>query len=398
MKIMTAMYSLKRGGAYDRFMMMVHALLERQAEVHCLSLTPIPVHHELYHNHLVRVPFKSGTGLMAKAMILIFFPFHSFWIAWREQIDLFVSFSSLYAFIQGIPKCLVRRKMVTFIRGDSSSGLEAQGAPRLLLWANHQVEFLGLLFSDRIITVNRDFRERVLKIMRKQHRREVSVLYNNIPPLSPSIPGEPMEIRQRYGIPEYSKLIVTAGVLHRGKNIETLLNSLVRIDHENLFLFVIGEGRTPADAQYERSLRGMTENLGLSQHVMFTGWLAKEVAWAIFRAADLFVLPSKSEGMPNVLLEALGCNLACFGSDIPGIREILLYRPLLFDPDNESLLAKQIEQFLCDEVFSEEIRRLCQSRKEGFSFDWEERLFQTVTENVGVSLSRWKNSGVERND
>jgi len=384
MKIMTAMYSLKRGGAYDRFMMMVHAFLERKAEVHCLSLTPIPVHHELYHNHLVRMPFQWGTGLMTKAMILIFFPLHSFWIAWREQIDLFVSFSSLYAFIQGIPKCLVSRKMVTFVRGDSSSGLEAQGVSHLILWANHQIEFLGLLFSDRIITVNHDFRERILKVMGKRHRGKVSVLYNNIPSLSPSVPGETVQIRQRYGIPDDSKLIVTAGVLHRGKNIERLLHSLIRIDHENLFLFIIGEGRTTADAQYERFLRGMTEDLGLVQHVMFTGWLEKEVAWGIFRSADLFVLPSKSEGMPNVLLEALGCNLACFGSDIPGVREILSHRALLFDPDDESLLAKQIEQFLCSEVFSEEIKRLCQGRKENFSFDWEERVFQTITENVGV--------------
>jgi glycosyltransferase involved in cell wall biosynthesis len=384
MKIMTAMYSLKRGGAYDRFMMMLHAFLERQAEVHCLSLTPISVQHELYHNHLVRVPFQRGTGLMTKAMILIFFPLYSFWIAWRERVDLFVSFSSLYAFIQGIPKWLVSRKMVTFVRGDSSTGLEAQGASRLLLWANHRIEFLGLLFSDHIITVNQNFREKVLKILGKRRRSEVSVLYNNIPPLSPSIPGETLQIRQRFGIPDDSKLIVTAGVLHQGKNIERLLHSLVRVDHENLFLFVIGEGRTKADAQYERSLRGMAEDLGLVQNVRFTGWLEKDVAWAIFRAADLFVLPSKSEGMPNALLEALGCDLACFGSDIPGIREILLHRALLFDPDDESLLAGQIEEFLCNEVFSEEIRRLCQSRKEDFSFDWKERMFQTVTENIGV--------------
>ena len=61
MKIMTAMYTLRRGGAYDRFIMMMEALLERKCHVHCLSLTPIMIDHPHYCNHLVSLPTKIGS-------------------------------------------------------------------------------------------------------------------------------------------------------------------------------------------------------------------------------------------------------------------------------------------------------------------------------------------------
>ena len=48
MKIMTAMYTMRRGGAYDRFLMMLEAFLERECAVHCLSLTPIQIEHPCY--------------------------------------------------------------------------------------------------------------------------------------------------------------------------------------------------------------------------------------------------------------------------------------------------------------------------------------------------------------
>ena len=53
MKVMTAMYTIRRGGAYDRFIMMLEAFLERNCEMHCLSLTPIQIKHSLFHNHML---------------------------------------------------------------------------------------------------------------------------------------------------------------------------------------------------------------------------------------------------------------------------------------------------------------------------------------------------------
>src|SRR4030043_271228 len=92
MKIMTAMYTLRRGGAYDRFIMMLEAFLERRYEVHCLSLTPIQIKNPFYHNEVADFPFKLGNGWVAKLIVLFLFPLYSLWIGWREKINLFVAF------------------------------------------------------------------------------------------------------------------------------------------------------------------------------------------------------------------------------------------------------------------------------------------------------------------
>ena len=102
MKIMTAMYTLRRGGAYDRFLMMLEAFLERDCEIHCLSLSPIQIKHPLFHNHVMYFPFKKVDGLIARLLLLSIFPPWAIWIGWRNKIDLIIAFGSLYAFIQAL--------------------------------------------------------------------------------------------------------------------------------------------------------------------------------------------------------------------------------------------------------------------------------------------------------
>src|SRR4030042_6717682 len=148
MKVMPAMYTIRRGGAYDRFIMMLEAFLERNCETHCVSVTPIPITNSYFHNHVMYLPLKSVDGSIAKLAVVLVFPLWSFWVAWREKIDLIIAFGSLYAFLQGFSKWILKRPMVTFIRGSSYFGLTTQNSPRCSLYLNKIIEYLGLLFSD----------------------------------------------------------------------------------------------------------------------------------------------------------------------------------------------------------------------------------------------------------
>ena len=313
MKIITAMYTLKKGGSYDRFKMMIEAFLEKQCEVHCLSLTPIQIKNPFYHNEVAGFPFKLGNGWVAKLIVLFLFPLYSLWIGWREKINLFVAFGSLYAFILLVPKWILKKPMVTFIRGDSVYGLEMRDSSKYFLWLNQWIEYLGLFFSDRIITVNTAIQKEITRVIGKKKKIDVEVLFNDVPPISISLQEEMFQTRTQFAIPEGAKVLVTAGIINRGKNIEILIKCLPKIGMNNLFLLIVGEGSAKTDFHYQNYLKELTETLGLDKRVIFTGWLEKEELWKIFRAADLFVLPSKSEGMPNAMLEALGFDLPCFG-------------------------------------------------------------------------------------
>jgi glycosyltransferase involved in cell wall biosynthesis len=376
------MYTLKRGGSYDRFKMLIEAFLGRECEVHCLSLTPIEIEHPLFYNHVMHLPFKKVGGLIGKLVVLSMFPIWSVWVGWRNRIDLIIAFGSLYAFVQGLSKWFLKRPLVTLIRGDSRFGLRMQNSSKYTLYLNKGIENMGLNSSDLIITNNTALREEILKSLRKGKHIDVKVLLNNIPSIpSPHLQDIP-RTRAKYGIPEDAKVLVTAGVLNQGKNIEVLINSLPRIEMKNLHLLVVGDGSTEADFQYRDFLKARAKELKVEERVIFTGWVEKEELWKIFRASDLFVLPSLSEGMPNAMLEALGLGLPCMGSRIPGIIDILQYDELLFDPLDEEALAKKIQHLFSDHQYPQGIKGLCEDRKKIFIFDWKEKVFHAATKGI----------------
>jgi phosphatidyl-myo-inositol dimannoside synthase len=86
--------------------------------------------------------------------------------------------------------------------------------------------------------------------------------------------------------------------------------------------------------------------LGIGDRVRLTGMLTgRAKIEAELDAADLFVIPSWSEGLPRAAIEAMARGLPVIGSAVPGIRE-LLPNELLFDPRRPAEIAHLIEGFL----------------------------------------------------
>jgi glycosyltransferase involved in cell wall biosynthesis len=64
----------------------------------------------------------------------------------------------------------------------------------------------------------------------------------------------------------------------------------------------------------------------------------------LYRAADVFVLASRAEGLPNALLEAMASGLACVATDIPGSRDALAHGGgLLVAAEDRDALARAID-------------------------------------------------------
>jgi glycosyltransferase involved in cell wall biosynthesis len=257
--------------------------------------------------------------------------------------------------------------------------LTIQNSPQYFLYLNKTVEYLGFIFSDRIITNNEAARGEILKNLRKRKAIDVQVLYNNIPPMNIREPEDISKTKEKYGIPEDAKVLVTAGILNRGKNIETLIECLPKMEVNNIYVLIAGDSSSEPDLRYKNSLQGLAKKPEVDKRVIFTGWLEKEDLWKIYLASDLFILPSLKEGMPNAMLEALGAGLPCLGSNIAGVKDILQYDELLFDPMDAKSLVKKIEQLFSDPQFFEKVRALCEERKKAFRFDWGGKVFQMVT-------------------
>jgi len=110
----------------------------------------------------------------------------------------------------------------------------------------------------------------------------------------------------------------------------------------NLRLVLIGEGK------YRPALAAQAARLGLGDRVEFTGELTMgaEVRHRLDQA-DLFVLPSRSEGCPRVLIEAMARALPCLGSDVGGIPELLSSEDLV-PAGNSVALAQAIATVATD--------------------------------------------------
>ncbi len=110
----------------------------------------------------------------------------------------------------------------------------------------------------------------------------------------------------------------------------------------DLHLVVVGDG------QHRPELEARARALGLAERVQFRGQLT---AGAAVRAeldrADLFVMPSLTEGLPRALLEAMARGLPCLASDVGGIPELLPAEGLV-PPGNRVALAAKLRALLND--------------------------------------------------
>lgn len=111
----------------------------------------------------------------------------------------------------------------------------------------------------------------------------------------------------------------------------------MRGDGYDARLLCIGDG--PSIGDY----RLYVKRLGIERYVTFTGRLPDgQAVREQMSSADLFVFPTKAEGLPRVLLEAMAEGLPCLSSPVCGIPEILETR-YLFNPNDSGAFAECVE-------------------------------------------------------
>jgi glycosyltransferase involved in cell wall biosynthesis len=110
----------------------------------------------------------------------------------------------------------------------------------------------------------------------------------------------------------------------------------------DLHLTLVGDG------MYRPRLEAQAAQLGLSERIQFCGELpAGEAVRSQLDQADLFVLPSRQEGLPRAMIEAMARGLPCLGSTVGGIPELLPPENLV-PPGNVQALANKIREIVTD--------------------------------------------------
>ncbi len=131
--------------------------------------------------------------------------------------------------------------------------------------------------------------------------------------------------------------LVFVGWLEREKGIMELIDACHRLSGRWPFVLdVIGDGRAAAAA------RARVAETGLEDIVRFRGWLGEADVHEALRMADVFVLPSWAEGLPNSMIEAMAARLAIVVSSVGAIPDVVKDRRsglLVTAKDSDSLTA-----------------------------------------------------------
>jgi glycosyltransferase involved in cell wall biosynthesis len=112
--------------------------------------------------------------------------------------------------------------------------------------------------------------------------------------------------------------ILYMGKVERRKGYEDLIQamSVVLSKFPNAILRVAGHGEIA-------SARRLANELGISKSIEFLGWVSQEDRERLYRSADVFCLPSYSEGVPMALLEAMSFRLAVVCTPVGGIPDLI---------------------------------------------------------------------------
>ena len=156
-------------------------------------------------------------------------------------------------------------------------------------------------------------------------------------------PGDKGAARARLGLSADKRIVLFVGNLVEVKAVDVLLKAWrgVSPGGDVSKLIIVGDG--PLRPELERQ----AESMELRPSVEFRGAIPHENLPDWFRAADAFVLASRSEGVPNVLLEASACDTPWVATNVGGIPEIAdLGRSKLVSPDQVDELSDALRDIL----------------------------------------------------
>lgn len=138
---------------------------------------------------------------------------------------------------------------------------------------------------------------------------------------------------------ENKTVLLSIGELHKNKGYDLFIPALKKLEKDFVY-FIIGDG------EERNNLYNLIESNGLRDKVFLLGRI--ENAYQYIKAADIFVLPSRTEAFPYVLLESGLAGACVLASNVGGISEVIEddYNGILFDVNNEEDMVHKVNMLM----------------------------------------------------
>lgn len=225
-------------------------------------------------------------------------------------------------------------KWICFMHGTTSENLKVK--------MYNLVDNILQRGADRTVLVSEAQRQKVLG---GSNLKRVHVLHNAVDVANPMpMSAETRPVRELFGIPTESKIILTVGRFSPEKGMDVLLEAFALLvsQVENVCLVLVGDG------QERPAMEQQIDRLGLNDMVHFAGYT--DTPGDYVAEADVLVLPSRSEGIPNAVLEAMAMGKPVVATAVGGVPEIIIdgISGRLVAPEQPDLLAQALTEVLND--------------------------------------------------
>jgi glycosyltransferase involved in cell wall biosynthesis len=299
----------------------------------------------------VRIQRHGDAGFVARALELL-------WLAARLRRNGFRSFFVRTSQTAAVPIIVLRRllggRVMYWSCGElSKNRLRDVGLPNAL---RGEIPLrMAFRWADTVVTGTASLADHYSRTYGIPRER-IEVLPNEIdlawfrPPSS----DERAKARDDLGIAEDEQLVLS---VHRLSPVRRTLSYIpaavqaVLANHGRVRFLIAGGG--PDKMEVHRAI----SRAGLSDRVRMLGAVPHDRVWQLYAAADVFWMPSYTEGFPRVLLEAMAMELPIASTDVGGVREILpsVYRSRLADRDRPHELAEAVSELVDNPALAREL-------------------------------------------
>ena len=221
----------------------------------------------------------------------------------------------------------------------------------------------GMLMNSRmtsaLVAVSTRVQQLTLTVERTRPEKVILIPNGVQIPAQETFPSENRQaLRDALELDSTSVLVITVGRQTHQKGHAILLEAIPAVLelHPRAVFALVGDG------PLHPSLKNQAKKLGIEKSLRFLG--TRDDVYALLHAADIFVLPSLSEGLPMALLEAMGMGLPVIATELEGIASVVgnEMHGLLPAPGEVQSLAAALMRLLGDAALrarlAEEGRRL----------------------------------------
>ena len=144
------------------------------------------------------------------------------------------------------------------------------------------------------------------------------------------------ECRRQLALPSAATIVLAAGYMTPHKGFDRIIRALPELLNScpDVELYLLGPSGAFAKGDRTAELNALTQRLGVADHVHLVGEVANADLVTWYNAADLFCLSSRTEGCPNVVLEALACGCPVVGTDVGAVSELIVDEAMGIVVDN----------------------------------------------------------------